>query len=88
MVQHSIINIHGHLGPQDKHCVANDGQEGAPADQRHGHLGHLGAHEGHRVAADGQANMFCRNLPLGQASFVRHRTQTLQYTAAELTVVW
>ena len=74
---------HGHIG----HGVANDGQEDAPAGQRHGHLGHHGAHEGHHVAADGQANMFCRNLPLGQASFVRHRTQTLQCTAAKLSKV-
>ena len=65
---------HGHLG----HLGADEGQEDAPADQGHGHLG---AHEGHHVAADGQANMFCRNLPLGQASFVRHHTQTLQCTA-------
>ena len=70
--------MHDYLGPQEGHLGADEGQEDAPADQGHGHLG---AHEGHHVAADGQANMFCRNLPLGQASFVRHHTQTLQCTA-------
>ena len=72
MVQHSIITMHGHLGRQEGQRVANDGQEDTPADQGHGHLGHPGGHEGHHVAADGQANMFCRNLPPGQASFVQY----------------
>ena len=73
-------HVHDHRNPQEGHHVANDGPEDAPAGQGHGHLGHLGAHEGHHVAGDGEANMFCRNLPPGQASFVRHHTQTLQCT--------
>ena len=64
--------INDFFANQEGRHIANDGQEHGAPGQGHGHLGHLGAHEGHHVAADGQANMFCRNLPLGQASFVCH----------------